>query len=174
MKPFRPFYLAFGLVVFAMVAVATDREAASSLTEFLESKFPRMLAYIQEVKTGDPEEYDERLEDAQDLWQHYQALDHLKPELGDILLQVRKMEFDARAIAKEVHAATDADMRKKQTDKLRGVLEKQFDLYLSMNKGHIKALEEELKDLKEHLSDEEKNREKNIQEDLNYFLGRDN
>jgi len=99
------------------------------------------------------------------------GLQHRDQHLYDRLLREQRMEVASADLARRVFAAPDEPTRQSLTESLRGQLEEIFELKQQNRRDEIGQLELQLRELREQLSERERNRDAIISRRLESLVG---
>ncbi len=111
--------------------------------------FPQKIDILNHIKKSNPEEYQEVLGEIYEKMVYLEnEVKNNDPALFKVLIEAEKLEYDSRAIAKELSSTADSALRKKIRSRLSEKLGEIFDIRQLEMKHEINSLEREINDIK--------------------------
>ncbi len=182
------------LILLAVAGVATATEKAPKLRRLISTKLndkqiekifsfyrehiPGVMTFIEQQLPDDmdvdaiaagnaPEEMEEVLEQIKELYvffEHCSELSREEPEEAKRLIQIRKAEFTAHQLGRQITQAREKNADTSALEKqLREELARIFTMKLEAQKRELKWMERELRELKQIVKKKEKYRDQVIE-----------
>ncbi len=147
----------------------SDQEKAE-LKQFMATNFPDRFDSLLALESTDPDRFEQRMGRIVPEMMKLHALAERDSELFQLRKAIHTVEFDLRRLLREyAFADSDADKQKLLTQ-IRPLVEQRFDLMQKMLGGEVARLEQKLDRMRAHLADKAKNRDAEVQKDLQELL----